>query len=229
MLSESGTSRRREPRVKCHWKHDEDERLTLLVKTFGPEKWDRIASYIPGRTGKSCRIRWLNQLDPRINMAPFSADENQMLIELHREYGNRWSTIARYFHFRTDNHVKNQYHVLTGKRCVRSSVSSRITDPHAPLGEGSAGMSQCQSISMALIGSQFIETGTPSVYGQVETLAGIGSPILRRLGIDSSMVSDSSSDGVAEPCPVPQPQQGVGIKKRRFIDFLGIGSSVKMD
>lgn len=187
--------------------------------------------------GKSCRIRWLNQLDPRVNKAPFSAQENQKLLQLHREYGNRWSTIARYFPSRTDNHVKNQYHVLTGKRCVRSFPLS--------LGEGTVGLSRYQSISMAPVDSQFTEMGPPSVNGQVENLTRIGSPILRRLGIDSSdcgsghpherlslgnsLLSNSSYSAVEELYSVPQPQQRVGIKKYQFFDFLGVESSEKTD
>jgi hypothetical protein len=35
----------------------EDEILTRLVGMYGPRNWSVIASGIPGRTGKSCRLR----------------------------------------------------------------------------------------------------------------------------------------------------------------------------
>src|SRR3712207_4204241 len=36
----------------------EDEQLKKLVAKHGPRNWSVMAKQIPGRTGKSCRLRW---------------------------------------------------------------------------------------------------------------------------------------------------------------------------
>ncbi|GMI87202.1 hypothetical protein HRI_002389500 [Hibiscus trionum] len=59
-------------RVKGPWSPEEDAVLSWLVEKFGARNWSLIARGILGQTGKSCRLRWCNQLDPCLKRKPFT-------------------------------------------------------------------------------------------------------------------------------------------------------------
>lgn len=61
-------------RVKGPWSPEEDAILSRLVSNFGPRNWSLIARGISGRSGKSCRLRWCNQLDPAVKRKPFTGN-----------------------------------------------------------------------------------------------------------------------------------------------------------
>ncbi|KAI4964826.1 hypothetical protein ZWY2020_059501 [Hordeum vulgare] len=86
------------------------------------------------RTGKSCRLRWVNYLHPGLKRGRMTPHEERLILELHARWGNRWSRIARKLPGRTDNEIKNYWRTHMRKKAQErkrnvspSSSSSSVT------------------------------------------------------------------------------------------------------
>ena len=70
------------------WNAAEDAALTQLVQeqlqgvTGRVANWGAIGAQLDGRTGKQCRERWHNQLDPAIRKDPWTEEEEQLLVKV---------------------------------------------------------------------------------------------------------------------------------------------------
>jgi hypothetical protein len=52
--------------IKKPWSASEDSKLRELVGIHGTGNWTNVAEYLTERSGKQCRERWHNHLNPGI-------------------------------------------------------------------------------------------------------------------------------------------------------------------
>jgi hypothetical protein len=105
---------------KGSWSPEEDEIVRKMVaENVGDVKWSAIAAKLPGRIGKQCRERWFNHLDPDIRRGEWTGDEDRVLYEAQRHFGNRWCEISKILPGRTENAVKNRWNSSTMRKWLK--------------------------------------------------------------------------------------------------------------
>ncbi|XVF22035.1 hypothetical protein REPUB_Repub12eG0139800 [Reevesia pubescens] len=113
---------------KGPWTEEEDSMLKAYVNIHGEGRWNSVAR-LSGlkRTGKSCRLRWLNYLRPEVIRGNISLEEQLLILDLHSRWGNRWSKIAQHLPGRTDNEIKNYWRTRVQKQAkqLKCDVNSK--------------------------------------------------------------------------------------------------------
>ncbi|KAJ1438621.1 SANT/Myb domain [Sesbania bispinosa] len=115
---------------KGAWTYEEDNLLKACINKYGVGKWHLVPEKAGlNRCRKSCRLRWLNYLNPNINRASFAEDEVDMILRLHNLLGNRLPG-------RTANDVKNYWHAHLSKKKVTSNYNKEDKkEKHKPIKE----------------------------------------------------------------------------------------------
>ncbi|KAJ8539780.1 hypothetical protein K7X08_014032 [Anisodus acutangulus] len=110
------------------WTIEEDLTLMNHIALHGEGRWNSLAlSAGLKRTGKSCRLRWLNYLRPDVRRGNITLEEQLLILELHSRWGNRWSKIAQHLPGRTDNEIKNYWRTRVQKHAkqLKCDVNSK--------------------------------------------------------------------------------------------------------
>ena len=69
------------------------------------------------RNAKQCREHWSCYLNPKLKKGPWELSEDKRLLEciLNNKGLKKWSEIARRFHGRTENALKNRFNLVMEK------------------------------------------------------------------------------------------------------------------
>lgn len=92
------------------------------------------------RSGKQCRERYINQLDPSIKKTIWTVEEDSIIKRVHFEIGKKWSRYMEQLPGRSDNAIKNRYHLISkdnyAEHNLQLAASLAIVSVKKPVADG---------------------------------------------------------------------------------------------
>ncbi|XP_057424963.1 MYB-like transcription factor EOBI [Lotus japonicus] len=200
---ELGSSNEESELRRGPWTLEEDSLLIHYIARHGEGRWNMLAKSAGlKRTGKSCRLRWLNYLKPDIKRGNLTPQEQLLILELHSKWGNRWSKIAQHLPGRTDNEIKNYWRTRVQKQARQLNIESgskRFIDA-------------VKCFWMPRLLQKMEQNPSPSIHPSMTNM-NFGN------SVEASTSSMSTSFNVPSMCPSSPPQ-------REFIDAASHLSTV---
>ncbi|XP_044480221.1 transcription factor MYB35-like [Mangifera indica] len=116
------------------WTEEEDAKILAYVASHGTGNWTSVPKKAGlNRCGKSCRLRWTNYLRPDLKHDTFTPQEEEIIINLHKAIGSRWSLIAKQLPGRTDNDVKNYWNTKLKKKLSKMGIDPVTHKPFSQM------------------------------------------------------------------------------------------------
>lgn len=127
---------------------EEDEKLLRVINTYKIKSWDKIAKYMPGRTGRQCRDRYNSALYMKAVAKPWTKEEDAIIVEQYNMIGPKWMKISNKLEGRTGNNVKNRWykHIAIQSSLKKKlenkspKIESPLTPPEQPKMDGNIGI-----------------------------------------------------------------------------------------
>ncbi|GFZ13222.1 myb domain protein 59 [Actinidia rufa] len=204
---------------KGPWTEHEDVQLLFYVKLFGDRRWDFIAK-VSGlkRSGKSCRLRWVNYLHPDLKHGKMTPHEERLVIELQSKWGNRWSRIARKLPGRTDNEIKNYWRTHMRKKAQARKRSAMPPTPSISNISSSSESNNPQVDSMPITETKersFYDTRTSPIY-KSSSLSSNNPPVDSMLIVETKERSFYDTGGLEMMVPWQNKDQEEGESEKGY-------------
>ncbi|GAA0167807.1 hypothetical protein LIER_22656 [Lithospermum erythrorhizon] len=161
-VKESEVMKQKERHI-VSWTPEEDAVLREQIMLHGTDKkWRIIASKLEGKTIRQCKRRWYSYLNSDFKKGEWSNEEDMLLCEAQKFYGNRWTEIAKVVSGRTDNAVKNRFSTLCKKRAKENNNGF------------SAALKKTRADISSTSGPAFVENQINQTKPNVIPLSGVG-------------------------------------------------------
>ena len=113
------------------WTTAEDNRLLKAIHKLGLENWNEVSLFVGnGRTRSQCSQRWIRVLDPRISKSNWTKQEENKLIELVLQYGEKsWAKVSSMMGNRSDVQCRYRYQQIPKSQIMQFQKEGPTSSP----------------------------------------------------------------------------------------------------
>ena len=90
------------------WTKEEDNQLLNLVKENNGKNWKEISSYFHNKNPLQCFSRY-KRIRPELNKGSWKKEEDSLILNLIKIYGNSWSKISKIIKTRNGKQIRDRY------------------------------------------------------------------------------------------------------------------------
>ena len=93
------------------WTKEEDQKLLDLIPNGSDKRlnWKELCKNFGTKSYKQCREHYFNKLRKGLVFGNWTREEDLLIIDYQRRYGNKWSLISSKLKGRSSNAVKNRF------------------------------------------------------------------------------------------------------------------------
>lgn len=101
---------------------DEDIKLIRIIGDAKTINWVNVSKRMKNRTPRQCRERYKNYLFPKVKTSEFTPEEDQKILEMYSEFGNKWTMMAKNIKGRTPNSIRLRFLSLQNDSFLKKQV-----------------------------------------------------------------------------------------------------------
>ncbi|XP_028417164.1 myb-like protein L [Dendronephthya gigantea] len=139
--------------LKSKWEPEDDKKLVEAVNACGVGPWEKVSSFLDGRTGPQCMHRYIKSLDPEIKKGKWEKEEDDLLRKGVELYGFNWFKFKSLLPRRTDSQVRERWQDVLDPN-LRKGAFSKEEDERLikVVGEQSVGLRNWSTIAKHMPG-----------------------------------------------------------------------------
>lgn len=103
-----------------------DRKLIKLVGIYGTNNWNMISRNFTEKSAKKCKDRWRYFLAPSNEPAPWTQEEDDLLLSLESQLGTKWTSISERFFRRTPCDVRTRFLKLKRQQRKFMKMNNRL-------------------------------------------------------------------------------------------------------
>ena len=112
------------------YSRQDDLKIIEYVDLYG-KNWKKIALFFPGSTPEMLENRYKNKLDPKLKRTKFTKEEDEKVLALYNQFGNKWKEIASFFPDRNVTMIKNRFYSYLKKKVYLNNNSCNSNNSDA--------------------------------------------------------------------------------------------------